>query len=181
MESNYLFKSERLGFRKWDKEDIPFMSKISSDPIVMEFFPYVATTAQTKDFIERMNSMLLDKGYCYFAVDELKTSKLIGFIGLCDQSFESDFTPCIDIGWRLDKKYWNNGYATEGAIKCLEYAFNVLKLNNIKATAPVVNVKSIRVMKKIGMKKQMNFKHPKITEKSPLQNYVCFEIKKEST
>ena len=76
---------------------------------------------------------------------------MIGFIGLNVQSFVSDFTPCVDIGWRLKSSVWNNGYVTEGARRCLEYGFEVLNIPKIYSITPVVNVKSERIMQKIGI------------------------------
>ena len=121
MSDKYLFTSERLGFRNWIDSDTPKMIDISSDPDVMEFFPATTTQIQTVEFIDKMKLMYIEKGYCYFAVDQLKTESFIGFIGLCHQTYESQVTPNVDIGWRLNKKYWNNGFATEGAKRCLEY------------------------------------------------------------
>ena len=89
------------------------------------------------------------KGFCYFAVDTLNNRDFIGFIGISEQTFQSDFTPCIDIGWRLSQDQWGKGYATEGAKRCLDYAFNDLKLKNIKAICPSINDKSERVMSKL--------------------------------
>src|SRR5580698_8035695 len=97
----YLFKSERLGFRNWQKADLPLLAEINADPEVMKFFPGIHNLAQTGSFIERMQKHLVDKGYCYYAVDKLVDGSFIGFIGLSQQTFEADFTPCIDIGWRL--------------------------------------------------------------------------------
>lgn len=172
----YLFKSERLGFRNWLSEDIPKMTVISSDPEVMRYFPAIATPEQTALFIERMQDMLNEKGYCYFAVDELETGVLIGFIGLYYQEFDSSFTPAVDIGWRLATEFWGKGYATEGARRCLEYAFSVLQLTDIISTAPLVNKPSIRVMEKIGMQKMMEFKHPRLKGNDHLENCACYTI-----
>ena len=61
---------------------------------------------------------------------------------------ELDITPMIDIGWRLSKQYWGKGYATEGAKRCLDYAFNDLKIPKISATCPVINKNSEHVIKK---------------------------------
>jgi RimJ/RimL family protein N-acetyltransferase len=83
-----------------------------------------------------------------FRVDKLENNEFIGFIGLSEKSFEAEFTPCIDIGWRLSSEEWNKGYATEGAKRCLEYANEVLKLEKIVSIAPKINVKSERVMEK---------------------------------
>ena len=113
--SKYLFKSDRLGFRNWESPDIEKMAEINADEKVMEFFTDVATKEQTIEFIERMQKQLSDNGFCYFAVDTVENNEFIGFIGLCKQTYEADFTPCIDIGWRLNRKEWNMGYATEGA------------------------------------------------------------------
>ena len=100
MSKEYLFQSERLGFRNWIDSDIAKMIDISSDSDVMEFFPAIATKIQTEEFIDRMKLMCIEKGYCYFAVDQLKDESFIGFIGLCYQTYESQFTPSVDIGWR---------------------------------------------------------------------------------
>ena len=85
-------------------------------------------------------------------------------------------TPFVDIGWRLKKSTWNQGFATEGAKRCLVYAFEILKLKTIYAIATANNDKSMRVMEKIGMKKHTTFMHPLISEKSELKECVAFKI-----
>jgi RimJ/RimL family protein N-acetyltransferase len=182
---NYIFKSERLGFRNWLPSDVEPMSGINADPEVMEFFPDVSSKTQTIEFIERMQNQFEEKGFCYFAVDKLEDETFIGFIGLFEQTFESDFTPCVDIGWRLSSAAWNKGFATEGAKRCLEYAFNELKLEKVISICPKVNLRSENVMKKIGMKKAGEFKHPKLVNDERLQDCVVYEagcsIEVEST
>ena len=59
-----------------------------------------------------MQNQFAEKGFCYFAVDKLENSEFIGLICLSEQTFEADFTPCIDIGWRLASAEWNKGNAT---------------------------------------------------------------------
>jgi len=142
----------------------------------MEFFPYLPSLEQTKLFIERMQNQFNKNGFCYFAVDVLETEEFIGFIGIAEQTFEADFTPCIDIGWRLDKKYWKKGYASEGAKRCLEFAFETKKLESIKAVAPKINLKSRKVMEKIGMKYMKDFKHPALKGDKRLEICVLYEI-----
>ncbi|WP_196888636.1 GNAT family N-acetyltransferase [Aureivirga sp. CE67] len=177
--SKYDFHSKRLGFRNWIDSDIKKMVEINSDSEVMRFFPATVTFEQTQNFIQRMQKMYKERNYCYFAVDELETGNFIGFIGLCYQDYEAEFTPCTDIGWRLDKKYWNKGYATEGAKRCLEYAFDVLELEKIISTAPMINKPSIAVMEKIGMQKILEFKHSKLKDFPKIENCVCYEINRK--
>ena len=156
----YTFKSERLGFRNWKSTDVEAMAAISANPSVMEFFPSTQSKEHVQGFIKNMQEEFNEYGFCYFAVDRLEDEQMIGFIGLHNVTFEAPFTPCVDIGWRLSPKAWGRGYATEGAKRCLEYAFDELKLVSVKSIAPVINVKSINVMKKIGMQEVEIFKHP---------------------
>ncbi|KAB2916126.1 MAG: GNAT family N-acetyltransferase [Bacteroidetes bacterium] len=175
-EQKYLFRSTRLGFRDWREEDIPKMVAINADPIAMEFFPSLVGASETADFIARMRYQLEQKRHCYFAVDELETGAFIGFIGLSEQTYKADFTPCVDIGWRLSPQFWNRGYATEGALRCLEYAFNDLNLLSVYATCPVINEKSENVMKKAGMHRVKNFMHSRMLGNERLQECVLYHI-----
>ena len=173
--ANYLFKSSRLGFRNWTEKDIVPMSKINADKNVMEYFPSTQNQKQTEDFIKRMQQSFSEYGYCYFAVEILETGELIGFIGLSYQNYKADFTPCVDIGWRLKTSAWGNGFATEGAKACLNYGFHQLNLKSIVAIAPELNLKSQQVMKKIGMTKNGVFLHPSIDEENALKPCVLFK------
>lgn len=172
----YLFKSERLGFRNWIESDIELLIKINADKKVMEFFPGIVSKDQTIEFIEKMQKQFTEQGFCYFAVDKLENNEFIGFIGLTEKSFEAEFTPCVDIGWRLSSEEWNKGYATEGAKRCLEYANEVLKLEKIVSIAPKINVKSERVMKKICMEKVLEFEHPLLINDDRLRDCVLYQI-----
>jgi RimJ/RimL family protein N-acetyltransferase len=175
---HYLFKSRRLGFRNWLESDTEKLAAINADEEVMAFFPSTRTRQETENFISRMQHQYSKKGYCYFAIDNLEDDAFIGFIGLSEQNYEADFTPCIDIGWRLAKTAWNKGYATEGAKRCLEYGFEILKINKIYSIAPVINTKSEQVMKKIGMSKVKSFDHPQMLDDARLRTCVLYIMKK---
>ncbi len=176
--ANYLFSTPRLGFRPWKNEDIPTLAKLNADPIVMEFFPSTYNLEQTADFVRRMKIQFDKSGFCYFPVDELTSGNLIGFIGLCEQNYEAPFTPCVDIGWRLAQQYWGKGYATEGAKACLEIGFREMGLKSIKSICSLINVKSERVMQKIGMQKVGEFKHPFLKNSPHLEECCWYECKK---
>lgn len=178
MQERYLFKSERLGFRKWISSDLSEMAKINADPEIMKFFPKTQTTEETQSFIERMQKQFTEFGYCYFAVELLADSEFIGFIGIAYQTYQADYTPCTDIGWRLSKKHWGKGYATEGAKRCLEYAFQNLGLIKIFSIAPKTNENSEAVMTKIGMSKVKEFDHPLLLDNNRLKVCVLYEIER---
>lgn len=174
----YIFRSERLGFRHWRQSDIAPMAEINANVQAMEFFPSIQSYDQTLEFIERMDAQYAVNGYCYFAVDDLDGLGFIGFIGLSDQRYEADFTPCIDIGWRLHPLAWGHGFATEGASRCLAFAFENLALDEIVSVAPCINHKSINVMKKIGMKKVKDFVHPLLIYNERLRDCALYAISK---
>lgn len=174
-DKKYIFTSERLGFRNWELTDIDEMHQINSDEKVMEFFPSILTKQQTTEFVEKMKSQFTDKGFCYFAVDKLEDHRFIGFIGLSEQIYKAEFTPCVDIGWRIKSSEWNKGFATEGAKKCLDYALNDLKIEYIYSIAPKINTKSEQIMTKIGMKKQYEFEHSLLINDNRLKTCVLYK------
>lgn len=173
---DYVFTSSRLGFRNWLPSDLDPLSDLNADPEVMRYFPSLKSRDETQSFISMMRSEFLQKGYCYFAVDLLQNSEFIGFIGLHEQTYPADFTPCTDMGWRLKKAAWNKGYATEGAKRCILHWFNIVGLNKIYATATSSNEPSFNVMRKAGMTFVKTFDHPKIDSKSALKRCMLYEI-----
>lgn len=175
----YLFTSARLGFRNWTEEDVEPMAAINRDPAVMEYFPATQSWKETEKFISRMQDQLTLKGFCYYAVDRLDTGKLIGFTGLSEKDFESDFTPCIDIGWRFETNAWNKGFATEAAKRCLQHGFQELSIERIVSIAPQANVKSIAVMEKAGMKFERTFEHPLLKNDDRLRDCVLYSYEKK--
>ena len=174
--TKYLFTSQRLGFRNWLSIDIEPLSAINADPKVMEFFPATQSVEHTKGFIERMQKQFLERGYCYFAACKLENDELIGFIGINLQTFESDFTPCVDIGWRLKYSEWGNGYATEGARRFLDYALDELSIKEVFSIASKINLRSIHIMKKIGMKEIRHFIFPALKGDERLQECVLYKV-----
>lgn len=176
MSPNYLFESERLGFRNWLKSDLESLTAMNEDPGVMEFFPKTLSPDESLDLLNRLTNHFEQYGHTYYAV-ELKTSKkFIGFIGLAYQEYESPLTPNVDIGWRLLPEAWGKGYATEGAQRCLQLAFEDLHISKIVSTCTVSNIPSENVMKKIGMKKMGYFNHPKLADYPEIQKCVWYQI-----
>lgn len=175
MKKKYIFESKRLGFRLWSEDDkLPF-AKMNSNIEVMEFMPKLLSFDESNEFISRIKNHFDSYGYGLWAVDIKETGKFIGFIGFSHANFESDFTPCIEIGWRLDRESWNNGFATEGAKECLKYGFEVLNFKDIFSFTSKINYRSINVMEKIGLCKSRDFNHPKLENGNPLRPHVLYQ------
>ena len=177
MKTQYLFKSKRLGFRNWKENDLYEFAKMNADLQVMEYFPKVLTKKETAEIIKKMQKHYDKNGYTYFATETLENAEFIGFIGLAFQEYKSPFTPAVDIGWRLKKSAWGNGFATEGAKRCLKFAFDDLDLDKIISVCSKNNLRSENVMQKIGMQKIGEFNHPGLKEYPELERCVCYEIK----
>ncbi len=167
----YIITTERLGLRNWNNSDLTEMTALNQDAQVMEFFPSTQNRDKTQGFIGRMQKHFEAHGYCYFAADRLDTGEFIGFIGLCTQSYLDDRPTFTDIGWRLKQAAWGKGFATEGAKGCLKFAFEELNLDKVYSVCSLINVKSEKVMQKIGMQKEMEFKHPVLGDYPALE--VC--------
>jgi RimJ/RimL family protein N-acetyltransferase len=176
MNSKYVFKSKRLGFRVWTKGDLHEFGEINADKDVMEFYPNPLTIEETEEFIDRLIAHYAKHGYQYFATEVLETHELIGFVGLAFQRYKTEFSPATDIGWRLKKSAWGKGYATEGAERCLEFAFEDLNLKKVFSACSKNNLKSENVMKKIGMEKMGEFNHPKLKKYPELEKCLWYEI-----
>ena len=176
---NHIFTSDRLGFRNYREDDLESMFAVSGDPEVMEHFPFTNTKEQTQGFIARMMKHFDEHQFCYFAVDRLDTMEMIGFIGLYTQDYLEGKEPFVDIGWRLAKSSWGVGFATEGSKACLQYAFDKLGMDTIYSVASTINVKSLRVMEKIGMEAEHEFKHPLLLSHPRIVNCIRYRIDKK--
>ena len=87
-----------------------------------------------------------------------------GFVGLSVPRFEANFTPCVEMGWRLAADAWGHGYATEAARAALAFGFGELGLREIVSFTVPHNLRSRRVMEKIGMTRDPagDFDHPTV-------------------
>ncbi len=169
--------TKHLRIRTWREFDLLPFAAINSDNRVMKYFPKQLDERESAAFIDRMNQMFEAHGYCYFAIDELSTGKLIGFIGLSPRKLPFFSTPQVDIGWRLAAAVWGKGYATEGARAVLAFAKHQIGLKEIISIATAQNTASIAVMKKIGMTYQRTFDFDALKEAPSLMQCVLYSIK----
>jgi RimJ/RimL family protein N-acetyltransferase len=151
---------------------------LNGDKEVMEFFPSVKTAAETVEQIQRLQGHIEKYGYGFFAVERKDIGTFIGFTGLAHPGFEAEFTPCVEIGWRLSKENWGFGFATEAALACLDFGFDQLALGEIYSFTAVPNTRSEKVMQKIGMQKEGYFDHPMMEEGHWLKKHVLYKITK---
>ena len=173
-------RTERLLMRCWAREDRPAFAAINRDPRVMEFLGEPLTPEQSDDFVDRIEARLETQGFGFWALEAPDVAPFIGMAGLNVPRFDAPFMPAVEVGWRLDPAYWGHGYATEAARAALEYAFDVLSLDDVVAFTVEGNMRSRRVMERIGMTRDAegDFDHPLVAVGSPLRRHVLYRVRR---
>lgn len=170
----------RLTLRRWKDEDKEPFANLNANPKVMEFMPKTLTRQESHSLVERIEKNFKEHKFGLFAAELVSSKTFIGFIGLAIPRFQSSFTPCVEIGWRLAFEHWGNGYVTEGARAVLEFAFTDLNLREVVSFTVPANLRSRRVMERIGMELIKEFDHPSLPEGHPLRRHVLYTITKAS-
>jgi RimJ/RimL family protein N-acetyltransferase len=102
-------------------------------------------------------------------------------VGLLDVDELLPFSPAVEIGWRLATDHQGKGFACEAASVVLEYAFKSLGLAEVVSFTSDINLRSIKLMKKLQMHSDIkdNFNHPKVQKGDRLEKHVLYRIEKE--
>lgn len=176
-----IISSKRILLREWRDSDIAPFIMMNADKKVMEHFPRVLTERETEEMITRIKNHFQHHKFGLWAAESKETEEFMGFIGLSTPSFSAHFTPCVEIGWRLALPYWGKGLATEGAKAVLEYGFDQLDLKEIVSFTTITNLRSQRVMEKIGMSHQAidDFNHPNLPLTHVLSRHVLYRLSQE--
>ena len=170
--------TDRLRLRAWRPADRQAFARINADPEVMEFFVAPLTGEQSDALVDRFEAGFAQHGFGVWAVEENSTGSFIGFTGLLHQTFEADFTPAFEVGYRLARRAWGHGYATEAAWEAVRYGFECAGLTEIVSMTAVENVRSRAVMEKLGMSHDPSddFDHPRVPDGHPLQRHVLYRL-----
>lgn len=102
--------------------------------------------------------------------------ELLGYTGLHRVTFDGPLYGRVEIGWRLRSDMWGNGYATEAARSCLHYA-SLSKMESIISFTALSNLRSQRVMQRLGMTRLQEFDHPALPTGHPLRRHVLYMIR----
>lgn len=175
-----MIETDRLLLRTWEKRDRDPFARLNSDPGVMEFMPARLSRAQSELFADRVEDHFRKYGFGLYAAELREQRSFIGFVGLAVPTFQARFTPCVEIGWRLSAKHWGRGLATEGARAVMRQAFESLALDALVAFTVPVNVRSRRVMEKLGMTRDPSddFEHPNLPEGHCLRRHVLYRLRR---
>ncbi len=172
--------TERLYLRQWQSSDFAVFAKMNADPEVMKYFPKLLSPTLSDVIAKKCQQLIEDNGWGFWAVSLKKSDAFIGMVGLNAAHADMPFAPNVEIGWRLHKDYWRQGYATEAARASLRFAFEELELDEVVAFTAVINEHSQLIMQRIGMSDtQENFYHPMLDANHRLAEHVLYKITRQ--
>jgi ribosomal-protein-alanine N-acetyltransferase len=176
--TNFTIATPRLILRPWRESDLPVFAEQNADPIVMQFITGVLTREESDTYVERARMHLAQNGFCKWAVEAPGIAPFIGAVGLTYVKFEATFTPSVEIAWRLNRRYWGQGYATEAAQAAIADGFNRVGLAEIVSMTALANAASMKVMERLGMTRAFEFDHPHHPEGDPLRRHILYRLQR---
>lgn len=174
--------TERLILRDWNDRDLEPFARLNADPRVMEFLPALLTRDESDALARRIRDELGARGFGAWAVEVPGVVDFAGFVGLSVPTFEAHFAPCVEVAWRLAADLWGKGYATEAARAAVDFGFAKLGLKQIVSFTVPANLRSRRVMERLGMRRSPSddFDHPGLAAGHPLRRHVLYRLDAEA-
>ena len=171
-------RTDRLLLRGWRNDDLAAFAALNADPEVMRWFPTSLSGDESDRLAGRIGETLRRDGWGLWAVEVQGGARFIGFVGLARPSFEAHFTPAVEVGWRLAREHWGQGYATEAARAALEVGFGRAGLDEVVSFTTAGNRRSRRVMERLGMRRDPaeDFDHPSLAPGHPLRRHVLYRL-----
>jgi RimJ/RimL family protein N-acetyltransferase len=179
MRDNIEINTERLKLRPIRLEDAKAIFEYRADPVANRYQGWIPKAIdEAKDFVTNRvaSEMDLFNTWFQFALIEKDSNKLIGDIGI--HFFDADKKQ-VGIGYTLDKNYQGKGYMTEALIAAINYIFIDLDKHRITASIDPDNIKSIKLVEKLGFRKEGHFKKSFLANGQWIDDLVFAILKEE--
>jgi RimJ/RimL family protein N-acetyltransferase len=170
-------ETARLKLRRWRDADRAPFAALNADPAVMEFFPATQSREASDASIDAWQAQLESRGWSNWAVELVESGAFIGFVGLSVPRRVLPCSPCVEVGWRLARRFWGRGLASEAARAALGAGFERIGLTEIVSFTALGNARSRAVMERIGMQDtHRDFEHPGVPEGHALRLHCLYRI-----
>ena len=169
----------RTRLRPWREDDADAFAALNADPEVMRHFAAPLSRAESDGMFARVRAHEARHGFCFWAAEHRDRACLIGFCGLQHVAFQARFTPAVEIGWRLAPPFWGRGFAREAAELALGAAFGPLALDEVVAFTVVGNRPSWGLMRRLGLRPDVVFEHPRLPEGHSLRPHLLYRLPRE--
>jgi ribosomal-protein-alanine N-acetyltransferase len=182
-----VLRTPRLLLRAWGDADRAAFAAMNADPVVMADLPAPLDRAGSDALLDRLAAQHAARGFTCWALEVTDPALLertgggapAGFAGLSVPGFVPPFAhhePCVEVGWRLAAPWWGHGLATEAAAASLAYAGAVLNLPEVVSFTTPRNARSIAVMRRLGMRPDGTFEHPRAAPGDWWRRHVLYRI-----
>jgi RimJ/RimL family protein N-acetyltransferase len=168
-------RTERLRLRTWTDADRPAFAAMNGDPAVMEHLPAVLDRAGSDALMDGLRSVWAAHGVGLWAVERRFDGVLLGWAGLNPMPAGTPGAGEWEIGWRLVRAAWGHGYATEAATEGVRVA-RELGFSRVWSMTVPANVRSIAVMRRLGLVEHGRFAHPRFGEGHRLREHVAYVL-----
>lgn len=175
------YRTARLTLRRWSEADLTSFARLNADTSVMEFMPRVLERSESDALVVQFEAHFAAHGFGPWAIELSESASLLGVVGLSRPTFTAGFTPCVELSYRLSRESWGHGYATEAAREVCRIGFDDFGLSEIVAFTVPFNLRSRRVMERLGMRHDhgADFDHPRLPEGHPLRRHVLYRLPRE--
>lgn len=166
--------TERLLLRRWQERDLAPFAALNADPQVMALMPRLLDRAASDDLVARIEARWRDDGIGFAVAERREDGAFLGMVGLSVLRLDMLPAPAMEVGWRLARAHWGQGYAVEAARAWIAHGFGVLGLDEIVAITVPANARSLAVMRRLGMRERPEraFQHPALPEGHRLRPHV---------
>jgi RimJ/RimL family protein N-acetyltransferase len=173
-----VIETERLILREWRESDITPFHAMCNDPEVMRFLGPPLSRADAEAAAARQNGFIASHGYCFWAVERKADGAFLGFCGLKPGPDGTPIANQVEIGWRLARDAWGQGYAREAAAASIAWGWNNTNAPGIAAMTNIKNVRSWGLMERLGMVRDhaADFDHPAVPIDDPLRPHIVYRI-----
>ena len=171
-------RTERLVMRRWREPDREPYAALNADPEVMRYFPATLDRAASDASVDRIEDLFARQGFGLWALEVAATAEYIGFTGLNPLPAGVPGAGDMEVGWRLARRAWHHGYATEAAAAAVDVAFNGAGLDQVWSMTSVLNRPSQAVMLRLGMTPYALFEHPALEVGHPLRRHIVYRLQR---
>lgn len=173
-----MIETSRLILRCWRDVDAALFHVMGQDAEVMRYLGPPMSLSDAQATVARQNAIADDYGSCFWAVERRSDAAFLGFCGIKPGPANTPIADQPEIGWRLARHAWGQGYAREAAQACLDHSWAATDWPRVVAITVSANTASWGLMIRLGMTRVADgdFDHPAVPEGDPLRRHMTYSI-----
>ena len=175
-----MIETGRLVLRRWQERDRAALRAQVGDPEVMRYLLAIPDDDAFEAHLARLDQWQEEHGFTFWVLDRKSDGATMGMCGLKRGAEGTPIEGQVEIGWRLGKDYWGQGYAREAALASIDWAWANLATDRIWSITVVQNRASWGLMERLGLSRRLDldFDHPQVADDAPLKRHVTYVIER---